>query len=149
LATDLRRVVFNLTSDRLKRLDPRNVNQDLSDGKRRAWFMDQYKNPHESKHTIGETLGWMEQTGLRFVKSIPKTRLGSSFTVDERLFEPEAPGGAAERFLVESSMALWRSQIKEGGFFIVIAQRPASPASTASHRTDVPRAGESSPPRSN
>jgi hypothetical protein len=123
--------VFNLTRDRLTFLDPRNVAANLSKGKRRAWFMDQYKNPHESKHTIGEVLGWLEQTGLTFVKSIPKTKLASTFSSEERLFEPEAPGGMVERALVEMSMAGWRSQIKEGGFFIVIAKREAAPAARA------------------
>ena len=124
LATDTRRVLFNATRDRLKFLDPRNVAAQLSDGKRKAWFMDQYKNPHESKHTIGEVLGWLRRTNLTFVKSIPKTHFATPFSPDERLFEPEAPAGAAERWLKEASMAVWPSQIKEGGFFIVIARAP-------------------------
>ncbi|HEV7991854.1 MAG TPA: methyltransferase domain-containing protein [Gemmatimonadaceae bacterium] len=125
LATDIRRVVFNLTRDHLKFLDPRNLNTDLSDGKRRAWFMDQYKNPHESKHTIGEVLGWIRQNGLDFVKSIPKTRIATSFSASEPLFEREPAGGTIERTLVELGMAVRSSQIKEGGFFIVIAQAKA------------------------
>lgn len=124
LATDVRRMVFNVTRDRLKFLDPRNIAKELSEGKRRAWFNDQYKNPHESKHTIGEVMRWIEQNGLRFVKSIPKTTLGAAFSPDERLFEPESPAGGFERTLNEISMAAWSSQIKEGGFFIVIAQAP-------------------------
>lgn len=129
LATDIRRIVFNLTRDRMKSLDPRNVNADLSQGKRRAWFMDQYKNPHESKHTVGQVLGWIETSGLSFVKSVPKTTFDVTFTESKRLFEPEAPGGTIERTLVEMSMTTWPSQIKEGGFFIVIAQANQSPHS--------------------
>lgn len=126
LATDTRRVLFNATRDRLKFLDPRNVAAQLSAGKRKAWFMDQYKNPHESKHTIGEVLGWLRRTNLTFVKSIPKTHFATPFSPDERLFEPEAPAGAVERWLKEASMAVWPSQIKEGGFFIVIARAPSA-----------------------
>ena len=129
LATDLRRVLFNLTRDRMKALDPRNVDADLSHGKRRAWFLDQYKNPHESKHTISQVIGWTEACGFRFVKSIPKTTFGVTFTDSPLLFEPEAPGGSVERSLVELSMATWPSQIKEGGFFIVIAQANSNPRS--------------------
>jgi SAM-dependent methyltransferase len=124
LATDARRLLFNVTRDRLKFLDPRNVAHQLSSGKRRAWFMDQYKNPHESKHTIGEVLGWLRDNGLTFVKSIPKTHFAASFSPEEKLFEPEAPAGTIERTLKEASMALWPSQIKEGGFFVVIARAP-------------------------
>lgn len=123
LATDLRRAVFNITRDHLKFLDPRNVSGRFSDGKRKAWFMDQYKNPHESKHTVGQVLRWIDQNGLQFVKSIPKTRLGAAFSSSEKLFEKDAPGGTIERTLVEISMAVRTSQIKEGGFFVMIAQK--------------------------
>lgn len=122
LATDLRRLFFNLSRDRWKSLDPLNVNLASSDGRRRAWFMDQYKNPHESKHTIAQVLRWLNQAGLSFVKSIPGTTFGASFSHDERLFRPEPPGGTLERSLVEFSMSVWTSQIKEGGFFVVIAR---------------------------
>lgn len=56
LVTDLRRLIFNLTKDHLKFLDPRTINKNISRAKRNAWFTDQYKNPHESKHTVEEDL---------------------------------------------------------------------------------------------
>ena len=126
MATDLRRVIFRMTNDRLRFLDRRTVSEDLSPAKRKAWFMDQYKNPHESKHTVSQVLGWLDQLGLKFVKSIPKTKLFARFSSGEKLFDPEEPGNWLERRAVELSMAFTGN--REGGFFVVIAQKKAGEA---------------------
>ena len=89
--------------------------------KKRAWFMDQYNHPHESTHTIREVLAWLDRAGLRLVKSIPKTN-GRSFSPSERLFAPEPPGSRLSRRSRKSRWSLSGSQ--EGGFCIVIAQKP-------------------------
>jgi hypothetical protein len=83
--------------------------------------MDQYKNPHESKHTVSEVLGWLEKTGFKFVKSFPSSLRFKPFREDEKLFEPEPPGNWLDHLLVNFGMILSGSQ--EGGFFIVIAKR--------------------------
>jgi hypothetical protein len=83
--------------------------------------MDQYKHPHESTHTIREAVAWLDGAGLKFVKSIPKTN-GHSFSPSEHLFTPEPPGTRLQQALAEAAMVLSGSQ--EGGFFIVIAQKP-------------------------
>lgn len=119
--TNIRRVVFRVGGDRFAFLDPNLRKRETSAPKKRAWFMDQYKHPHESTHTIREVLGWLETLGLKFVKSIPKTN-GQPFSPEERLFEPEPPGTRLQQALAERRMIL--SGSREGGFFIVIAQRP-------------------------
>ena len=124
LITDFRRMLFNLSGDRFTSLDPNLRNEDKSSAKRRAWFMDQYKHPHESKHTIGETIGWMRDLGFEFVKSIPRTRPFVPFSGDEKLFQREEPGGWLERSIVELGMAFQGS--REGGFFIVIGRKPTA-----------------------
>ncbi|RIL06456.1 MAG: 2-polyprenyl-3-methyl-5-hydroxy-6-metoxy-1,4-benzoquinol methylase [Proteobacteria bacterium] len=130
LVTDARRVLFRLSGDRFQWLDPNLRRESTSAAKKRAWFADQYQHPHESKHTIGEVLGWLDAVGLRFVKSIPISRPFRTFADDERLFAPEPPGNALERTLVELGMIT--SGSREGGFFIVIAQRPPeTPAPSA------------------
>ena len=121
LITDLRRLIFKLSGDRFTFLDPNLRKQRSSAAKKRAWFMDQYKHPHESKHTIGESLRWFSQTNFDFVKSIPRSVPFRPFSLDEKLFEPERAGNALERFLVETGMILSGSQ--EGGFFIVIGKK--------------------------
>ena len=128
IATDIRRFIFRVTKDRMRFLDGRLVNQRISATKRHAWFMDQYKNPHESKHTISEVLHWLDEAGLRFVKSIPKTIAFSPWSSTEPLFERDAVGNWLERRLIEASMTLTGAH--EGGFFIVIAQKPAETLAT-------------------
>jgi len=123
LATDLRRVVFRATGGRLLFLDPRFRKEGMGKARHAAWFADQYQHPHELKYTIGEILTWLAPNGLRLVKTIPKTRFGAKFTRDEKLFEPEPPGRAFERALVEWSKTFTGD--REGGFFTVISQKEA------------------------
>jgi ubiquinone/menaquinone biosynthesis C-methylase UbiE len=121
LITDTRRRIFYITKDKFKFLDRRIVNKDISQAKRDAWFMDQYKNPHESKHTVGEVLKWLNETGYTFVNSIPKTNILKGFGETERLFKPDKVGSLFERFLVNIGMSFKGGS--EGGFFVVIAKR--------------------------
>ena len=129
LITDFRRGLFRLSGDRLTFLDPNLRSDGMAGPKRRAWFMDQYRNPHESKHTIGEVLGWLDQTGFDFVKSIPRSRPFQPVADDERLFDPELPGNALERAMVELGMV--RSGSREGGFFVVIGRKREDAPPTA------------------
>ena len=122
LVTDARRALFRLSGDRFQALDPNLRREQSSDAKKQAWFADQYKHPHESKHTIGETLRWLDAVGFRFVKSLPISKPFRSFADDEKLFAPDEPGNALERLLVELGMIA--SGSREGGFFIVIGQKP-------------------------
>ena len=58
----------------------------------------------------------------RYFKSIPKTNPFDSFTTSEQLFKPDRLGSWIERAVVGTGMIF--KGIKEGGFFIVIAQKP-------------------------
>jgi SAM-dependent methyltransferase len=120
LITNMRRLVFRLFRDRFTFLDP-NLRGRTRDAKRRAWFMDQYKHPHESRHTIGEVLRWLDDAGFSFVKSIPRSRPGEPFSESEQLFRAEQPGTPIERLKVELGMIL--SGSREGGFFTMIGRR--------------------------
>ena len=126
LGTDLRRLLFRLSGPRWASLDPRLRRAGLSPAKKKAWFADQYRNPHESKSTIGKARKWLDRNGLEWVKSIPKTRLFSPFGSGERLFEAEPPGTALARGMIEFSQ-IWRGAA-EGGFFTLIARKKETPA---------------------
>jgi SAM-dependent methyltransferase len=119
--TNIRRQIFRVAGTRFAFLDPNLRKQTTSASKKRAWFMDQYRHPHESTHTIHEVMGWLDRAGLRFVKSIPKTNW-RSFSPSERLFAAELPGSRWQQAVAEGAMILSGSQ--EGGFFVVIAQNP-------------------------
>jgi SAM-dependent methyltransferase len=122
LITDARRLLFRLSRDRLQALDPNLRREESSSARKRAWFADQYKHPHESKHTIGEALRWLDAIGFQFVKSIPISKPFRRFIGDEKLFVPDEPGNALERLLVELGMIA--SGSREGGFFVVIGRKP-------------------------
>lgn len=119
--TNIRRLIFRMTGTRFLFLDPNFRKRATSASKKHAWFMDQYKHPHESRHTIREVVGWLDKAGLKFVKSIPKTN-GRPFLPSEQLFAPEPSGSRVRQALAEAAMILSGSQ--EGGYFVVIAQKP-------------------------
>jgi ubiquinone/menaquinone biosynthesis C-methylase UbiE len=129
LITDMRRLLFRLSGDRWKSLDPNLRRETASAAKKGAWFADQYKHPHESKHTMGEVLRWFRETGFSFVKSIPRSRPFQPLAEDEPLFRAERPGNALERLCVELGMI--RSGSREGGFFVMIGRKPRADQKSA------------------
>ena len=121
LLNDLRRIIFKLSKDKLKFLDSRTINENVAKAKRDSLFMDQYKNPHESKHTFGEVLKWLKDTEFTFINSVPKTTPFTDFYESELLFQPNKPGNVLQRFVVNIGMIF--SGHSEGGFFFVIAKK--------------------------
>ena len=136
LMTDLRRGVFRLTGGTGRWIDPILRQREVDDdAKSRAWFFDQYRHPHESKHTIGEVLDWFERTGLEFVRGVPSLfpaapRMGG----ETDLFRPEPIGSGVEHLLAQLQQAFVGS--KEGGFFIMIGRRPGGPSRPRAERIE-------------
>jgi SAM-dependent methyltransferase len=121
ITTDMRRIIFKVFNDRFKFLDPRLRQKGVGDLKKLSWFMDQYKNPQESKHTIGEVLKWFDKTGFEFVNSIPKSNAFEAFSENEKLFKPHPKGNGLDHFLVQMHLMFTGSQ--EGGFFQMIGRK--------------------------
>ena len=121
LITDLRRQIFRVTGDRFTCLDPNLRKVSGSTGKKRAWFMDQYKHPHESKHTLSEVTEWLTKAGFSFVRSYPSSVPFKPFSSKEGLFTPEPAGNWLDHLITSLEMIFKGS--KEGGLFIVIAKR--------------------------
>ena len=121
LITDARRVLFNITGDRFKSIDPRLKKTDRGKSKRESWFKDQYKHPHESKHTIGEVLTWFKQNDFEFVNAIPKVKPFSPFTINEKLFKYNPKGNTIDHFIVQLSSII--NGYREGGLFIMIGKK--------------------------
>ena len=121
LTTDLRRVIFNIFNNKFKFLDPHLRGKKIGEIKKHAWFKDQYKNPHESKHTIGEVLRWFDETGFDFVNGIPKLKAFDGFSENERLFKPNLTGNWLDHLLAQAQLIF--SGNKEGGFFLMIGKR--------------------------
>ena len=121
IITDTRRLIFRASSDRFKFLDPRLRQDSIGDKKKHSWFMDQYKNPHESKHTIGEILQWFDSTGFEFINSIPKAKALDTMLEDEKLFKPNPRGSLFDHLIVQTQLMFTGS--KEGGFFLMIGKK--------------------------
>ena len=129
LFTDLRRQIFKLTGGTAWWLDPILRSPPRSEAQRRAWFADQYRHPHESKHTLGEVLGWFDRCGLEFVRGVPSTTPGPARLEGADLFEPQPRGTALDRFLVQAGQVV--AGQREGGFFLMIGRRPAALSASA------------------
>ena len=127
LLTDTRRRLFQLTGGRGRWIDPILRGGGMSAEKRRAWFADQYRHPHESKHTFGEALDWFDAAGLEFVRGVPAMRCEDDGLEGGSLFESQPRGTTLDRFLVQAAEIVAPGQ-REGGFFVMIGQKPAAGA---------------------
>ena len=116
--TDIRRSIFTISNENFKSLDSR-VRDDISENKKHTWYMDQYKNPHESKHTVDEVLEWFEDNGFEFVNCVPDIT-GKPLTSDSKIFESSSKGSRFKRFSRQFKMIF---EDKEGGFYTMIARR--------------------------
>ncbi len=118
LMTDLRRLMFRMTGDRAKWLDPYLRKEALSTDKRRAWYADQYRHPHESKHTVGEVLEWFAESGVDFVRGVPRVTLAGEDANGRNLFQPSSAGTRSDHFWVQAKQVFTGS--REGGFFLMV-----------------------------
>lgn len=120
LTNDVRKVILKMFNGKLVNIDPRVRKAKLTGAKLAAWIRDQYYNPHESRHTIGEVLHWIDAQGFEFVSSMPSAT-GSGYEGSKNIFTKHARGNALTRLVVQ--LGLIAKTDNEGGFFIVIAQR--------------------------
>lgn len=123
LPTDWRRGLFEVFGDGLSFLDSRLRGKTLNQARRQAWFRDQYKHPHESKHSFDEILDWFNAAGVNYISSIPKPS-GEPLTEVDYLFEPRSPGKWIDRFYTQFEMLLKGGA--EGGLFIMIGRKAES-----------------------
>jgi SAM-dependent methyltransferase len=120
LPTLWKRAAFRVFGPKLYFLDPRLRDWSREPDRIKAWFMDQYRHPHETRHSMNEVLSWFDRYGVDFVNGIPHPD-GSSFADSERLFAPHAAGSAASRLITQ--VGLLASGGKDGGLFIMIGRK--------------------------
>jgi ubiquinone/menaquinone biosynthesis C-methylase UbiE len=121
LLLDLRRWVFRITNDSFRWLDFRVRQKDVGDQKKKIWFLDQYKNPHEDKFSVDDVLDWFAKNDIEYVNSVPKITIGSQFNENERLFEQQPEGSRLDHLLCQLSWIF--TEGRDGGFFITIGRR--------------------------
>jgi SAM-dependent methyltransferase len=120
LPTLWRRRVFERFGPALYFLDRRLPSARMNERRWQAWFRDQYQHPHESRHLIGEVLGWFDSAGVDFLSSIPAAD-GSAFTNDTQLFEPHPRATTLGRWATQLQMLLTGG--RDGGLFIMIGRK--------------------------
>jgi hypothetical protein len=120
LTTDFRRFLIRTLGDGARFLDRHLRNKDYNEARKRAWFMDQYKHPHERKHSFSEVLRWYTTNGFEFISSIPRID-GTTFSDTENLFKPHSEGTPVSRFGAELKMLMEGGS--DGALFIVIGRK--------------------------
>ena len=113
----IRQSLIKNFGDSFKFLDKR-LREKISDKKKYAWFLDQYKNPSETTHTYLEVLNWFKVENIEFLSSIP-----FDFNPENKLFQKREAKNRFEIFLNEISLAFNLRQISEGGFFVMIGKK--------------------------
>lgn len=84
------------------------------------WIADQYRNPHESWHSIDDVLAWADEAGLDYLNCSPPV-LGTDGEDAGGLFDATEPGTAYQRVVTQLS---WLGTIaREGALFDVILRR--------------------------
>ena len=120
LPTLWRRRLIEVFGDRMAPLDRRLRGERLNTGRWAAWFRDQYRHPHESKHSMDEVLGWFERNGVEYLSSIPS--IGDvEFDENEPIFASHSPGTRLDRLSTEIEMLL--SGGTDGGLYIMIGRK--------------------------
>jgi SAM-dependent methyltransferase len=120
LPTLWRRRAFERFGPALYFLDSRLTSARMNEGRWQAWFRDQYRHPHETRHSIDEVLGWFDTAGVDFLSSIPAAD-GSPFTNDTRLFAPHPRATTTSRWATQLQMLLTGG--RDGGLFIMIGRK--------------------------
>ncbi len=101
-------------------LDRRLTSAQMNEGRWQAWFRDQYRHPHETRHSIDDVLSWFDEGGVEFLSSIPAAD-GSPFTSATRLFEPHPRATSTAR--VASQLQMLLTGGRDGGLFIMIGRK--------------------------
>lgn len=120
LPTLWRRRLIAVLGDHVAALDSRWRGRALNPSRWNAWFRDQYKHPHESKHSMDEVLRWFADHHVEFVSSIPSigdVELGDH----EAIFQPHSAGRYLDRLSSELEMLV--SGGRDGGLFVMVGRK--------------------------
>lgn len=118
----LRKTFFMMTKGSCRSLDAHMRRRDVDPSKKEIWFADQYRNPHESWHSVEEVLRWFDESHVPFLSAVPaisKNLPGEESGV--RLFEEHLRGSPIEHILRQLG---WMFTIgREGGLFVMAGKK--------------------------
>ena len=89
--------------------------------KKDVWFRDQYQNPHETKHTVGEVLGWFSENNLEPLACMPPVAFFEPPEKWTKLFIKRDWGSPLGRFFKQAGWVF--SLGREGGLFVMTARK--------------------------
>src|SRR3989344_5086360 len=72
IPTGIRKFIFSCTGTTFRFLDSHMRRKDVDQSKKEIWFADQYKNPHESWHSVDEVLRWFDKNNVTFLSGVPE-----------------------------------------------------------------------------
>ena len=104
----------------IRRIDPV-VRRFSTPKKQQTWFMDQYRNPHETDHSITEVTRWFAHNEFEFVNSIPSVPIGQTVNAVKHPFQQHEPASAV-RTILSQILAIPMFE-REGGLFVVVGRR--------------------------
>lgn len=121
----LRKTFFSMTKESCRWIDAHMRRRDVDQSKKEIWFADQYRNPHESWHSVDEVLGWFTESHVKFLSAVPaisKNLPGEDSRL--RLFEEHPRGSSLEHIFRQLS---WMFTIgREGGLFVIVGKKENS-----------------------
>jgi len=120
LPTLWRRRLIEAFGERWVMLDSRLRSDRLNTGRRSAWFMDQYRHPHESRHSMAEVARWFGRSGVDLLLTIPPVG-GEDFTEKTELFRARPRGSRLDFVVSELEMLLAGG--KDGGLYMMIGRK--------------------------
>lgn len=89
------------------------------------WIKDQYYHPHETWHSIDETMGWFEENDIEFLNCSPGILETDGEEVED-LFQKCEPGTVSKRVLTQLG---WLFTIaREGALFDLIGRKRGGPS---------------------
>lgn len=121
IATKSRQVIFGLNGFRMKFLDVYARRKMMDGAKLRAWLLDQYRNPHETAHSVRELLGWYRQNGVMPLAGVPTLSFGDEYGPDYGLFDENPIGDSFELTFIQMGWIF--SLGSEGGLFAITGKK--------------------------
>ena len=118
-----RKCLFRCTGGTLKWVDAHMRRKDVDKSKKDIWFTDQYRNPHESWHSVDEVLGWLKKSSVEFVSGVPDIggRIDGETPQVQKLFENHPVGCPMQHVLKQLG---WMFTIgREGGLFVLVGRK--------------------------
>jgi SAM-dependent methyltransferase len=122
LPTLWRRALIETFGDRWAALDPRLRGSRLNSGRWAAWYMDQYRHPHESRHSMAEVEQWFDRSGFDLKLTIPPVG-GEDFTEHTQLFGDRPARRRLDYVVAELEMLLAGG--RDGGLYMMIGRKRA------------------------